>query len=103
MQWLTIAKYIGIAVLALVIGWAIYAGIIRPVVKPNPSTANQAEVIYNYTIQPRSTFGCSAFLIRREQDDKQEIKVATPVSSTPVSSGGNVVPDGGIGELPKTS
>lgn len=73
MNYIAVAKWIGVGVLVLVIGWAIYAGIIRPVVKPNPSTANQAEVIYNYTIQPRSTFGCSAFLIRREKDDNSNL------------------------------
>ena len=29
------------------IGWAIYAGIIRPVTKPNPTTTQQADSIQN--------------------------------------------------------
>ena len=29
------------------IGWAIYAGIIRPIIKPNPTTTQQADSIQN--------------------------------------------------------
>lgn len=66
MNYLTIAKWAIGVIGGLAIAWAVYAGIIRPITKPNPSTQQKAETIYNYTIQPRHTFGCSAFLIRRE-------------------------------------
>jgi len=41
----------GLLVLAGIagLGWAIYAGIIRPVTKPNPTMRQEAEQIENYT------------------------------------------------------
>lgn len=94
MNYLTIAKWVGAVIGGLVIAWAIYAGVIRPVTKPNPTTTNKADVIYNYTITPRHTFGCSAFLIRREKDGKQEIQLDNKeVVSSPdsVNSGSNPI------------
>lgn len=46
------------------IAWAIYAGIIRPVTKPNPTTTQKAEQITNYNVRP-SSFGCVNFRIPR--------------------------------------
>jgi hypothetical protein len=44
------------------IGWAIYAGIIRPTTKPNPMTHQEAETMYNpiyhYDYHPVIGFGC---------------------------------------------
>ena len=34
------------------LGWAIYAGIIRPVTKPNPTTTQNAEKIENISYYP---------------------------------------------------
>ncbi len=40
------------------IGWAIYAGIIRPVTKPNPTTTQNAKTINNYEYYPnKRVFG----------------------------------------------
>lgn len=40
-----------LSVLAVIgVGWAIYAGIVRPTTKPNPSTTQSAELIKNYYI-----------------------------------------------------
>ena len=30
------------------LGWAVYAGVVRPVTKPNPTTKQEAETINNY-------------------------------------------------------
>ena len=103
MNYLAIAKWLGIGLAVLFLCLAVYFGFIRPSTKPNPSTTNKADVIYNYTIQPRSTFGCSAFLIKRERDDKQEIQLENTSGRNPSSTGGNPIPDGRVGELPKTS
>ena len=49
-----------ICVLGVIIGlgWAIYAGIIRPVTKPNPSTTQNAEKIDNIYYYPiKKVFG----------------------------------------------
>ena len=70
MPYLTIAKWVMGALGGLAIAWAVYAGIIRPVTKPNPSTAQQAQFIVNYTIQPRQSFGCTNFRIQRLPDEK---------------------------------
>jgi hypothetical protein len=76
---LIIAKWIGVVLGFLGLAWAVYAGIIRPVTKPNPSssTAQEAKEIINYTvtIQPRQSFGCTNFQIQRIPEDKIKIEV----------------------------
>jgi hypothetical protein len=67
MPYATIIKWVLGAVGGLVIAWALYAGIIRPVLKPNPSTAQKAETIYNYYNQPRVSFGCAAWDIPKKE------------------------------------
>ena len=54
---LTIAKWIGGAVLGLGLAWAVYAGIIRPTTKPNPSTTVQSGGVAN-TYNAKVSFGC---------------------------------------------
>jgi hypothetical protein len=74
MPYLTIAKWVLGAIGGLAIAWAVYAGIIRPVTKPNPtsSTAQQATTIVNYTIQPRQSFGCTNFRIQKIPDEVKQ-------------------------------
>ena len=66
MPYATIIKWVLGAVGGLAIAWAIYAGIIRPITKPNPSTAQKADTIYNYYNQPRVSFGCAAWDIPKK-------------------------------------
>lgn len=57
-----------VCVLLVVAGlsWAVYAGIIRPVTKPNPSNTQQGQRDnYNVTVAPRSYFGCMRFDIKK--------------------------------------
>ena len=103
MLWVKLIKYGLWAIAGLIIIWSIYATVWRPHTKPNPTTTNKADVIYNYTIQPRSTFGCSAFLIRREDGKEIQLENKDTANSVPSSSGGNPLPDGRVGELAKTS
>jgi hypothetical protein len=63
-MYLTIAKYVGIALAVGLIGWGLYAGLIRPTTKPNPSTAQQADNIVNYNYSPRVSFGCAYWKIK---------------------------------------
>jgi hypothetical protein len=49
--WLAVALLLGIC------GWGLYAGLIRPVIKPNPSTSNKAETIYQYTYNCKALIG----------------------------------------------
>ena len=66
-----------ICVLLVIAGlsWAIYAGIIRPITKPNPSNTQQGQRDnYNYSIQPRSYFGCLNFRILRNKEMPIEVK-----------------------------
>ena len=65
MPWLTIVKWAGVVGLGLVITWAVYAGIIRPTTKPNPSTTQNAGNITNYTYNPRLTFGCISWEVAK--------------------------------------
>ncbi len=62
MNWLPIAKWIGGILGGLALAWVIYAGMIRPVTKPNPSTSQKADNItnVNYYIQPKPMFGCAS-------------------------------------------
>lgn len=51
--WVAILSTIGL----IIIGWSFYAGIIRPITKPTPTTTVQAGGVSNtYEIKP--TFGC---------------------------------------------
>ena len=57
-----------VCVLLVVVGlaWAVYAGIIRPVTKPNPSNTQQGQRDnYNITVAPKSYFGCQRFDIKK--------------------------------------
>ena len=78
--WHGFKRWVSVIVWTLVIagiGWAIYAGIIRPTTKPNPTTHQEAAQIVNYTLEPRSYFGCTNFKIARPdavRDDKPNIQ-----------------------------
>ena len=61
---LKIVKYAGAVLAGLAIAWAVYAGIIRPVTKPNPTTTQSGENIYNYYNTPRISFGCARFEVK---------------------------------------
>jgi hypothetical protein len=56
MGMVTSVKWVMGVVLGLGLAWAIYAGIIRPITKPNPSTTQKAEQISNYNYNSRLTF-----------------------------------------------
>jgi flagellar biosynthesis/type III secretory pathway M-ring protein FliF/YscJ len=65
-MYLTIAKWVGGVLLGLMVAWIVYAGLIRPTTKPNPSTSQNADSIVNYTYSPRLTFGCQRFDLIKE-------------------------------------
>ena len=68
LKWLAILGFIGLA------GWGLYAGLIRPVTKPNATTKQEAESItnYNYTLEPKQTFfGCSNFRIQKPEQEQK--------------------------------
>ncbi len=61
---LKLLSIIGSALALVGVGWAIYAGIIRPITKPNPNESQHAGTItnYNYTFEPHQTFfGCARY------------------------------------------
>ena len=62
----TYIKWIVGIIGGLLIAWGLYAGIIRPTTKPNPTTKQEANIITNYTITPKVTFGCANFRIPKE-------------------------------------
>ena len=64
MNYLTLIKWVGGILGGLALAWIVYAGLIRPTTKPNPSTTNQADEIINYYNQPRISFGCAAWNIK---------------------------------------
>lgn len=74
MNYLTIAKWLGGIVGGLAIAWAVYAGIIRPVTKPNPTTVQTGGTSYTIT-SPRQSFGCTNIRIQRILDDKVSLPV----------------------------
>jgi len=59
MNYLLVGKWVGGIVGGLAIAWAVYAGIIRPVTKPNPTTRQEAQEITNYTYNITPRFGCA--------------------------------------------
>jgi hypothetical protein len=76
-MYLTIAKWLGGIVGGLALAWIVYAGLIRPTTKPNPTTTQKADNIINYNLTSRQSFGCSRFIIQRIPDDQTEIKIIT--------------------------
>lgn len=54
-MWSTIIKYIEPALSWVFIlsigGWVLYAGLIRPVIHPNPTTTQNGGISYNYDIK----------------------------------------------------
>jgi len=68
-MYLTLAKWVGGIVGGLVLAWIVYAGLIRPTTKPNPTTTQKADNIVNYYVYPRVSFGCSNFRIQRIPDE----------------------------------
>lgn len=66
MPYALIAKWVGGIVGGLVMAWIVYAGLIRPVIKPNPSTTQNAGSIHNYYNQPRISFGCARWEVVKE-------------------------------------
>jgi len=70
----TIGKWVGGILGGLIIGWIFYAGLIRPVTKPNPSTTQSGETINNYYNTPRISFGCARFEVKNDKP------VSVPVS-----------------------
>ena len=72
--YLTIGKWVGGILGGLAIGWIVYAGLIRPVTKPNPSTTQSAETIHNYYNTPRISFGCARWEVKSDKP------VSVPVS-----------------------
>ena len=67
--YLTIGKWVSGIMGGLILSWIVYAGLIRPTTKPNPTTKQEAKVIVNYTIAPRQTFGCTHLRIQRIPDE----------------------------------
>jgi hypothetical protein len=69
MPWLTIIKWAGGILGGLALAWIVYAGLIRPTTKPNPTTTQKADNIINYNLTSRQSFGCSNFRIQRIPDE----------------------------------
>ncbi len=90
-MYLTIAKWVGGVLLGLMVAWIVYAGLVRPTTKPNPTTKNEAENMTNYTFTPRVSFGCANFKVYK--DGKLEKEIVNSVNS--VGNSGSIIPDGG--------
>jgi flagellar biosynthesis/type III secretory pathway M-ring protein FliF/YscJ len=58
------------------IAWAVYAGIIRPITKPNASTSQKAEAITNNYINPSTAEIVEA--IKKNKEDAFALKVWPP-------------------------
>lgn len=67
MPYLTIGKWIGGLLGGLAIAWIVYAGLIRPVTKPNPSTSQEATNMENFNTAPRVGIGCIHIVVKPEE------------------------------------
>jgi hypothetical protein len=77
--YLTIGKWIGGTVAGLLIAWGLYAGLIRPTTKPNPTTTQSGETINNFYNQPRISFGCARWSV----NEKSKAEVPSSDNSKP--------------------
>jgi hypothetical protein len=73
----TIIKWVGGIVGGLVVAWIVYAGLIRPTTKPNPTTTQNGQNFVNYNYNPRVSFGCSRMIIKNEKDNESRITNTT--------------------------
>ena len=59
-MWGSLCKWLGhwlvYFLLSAIVIWGLYAGLIRPITKPNPTSVQSGGISYNYNIHP--TFGC---------------------------------------------
>lgn len=58
-------KWVGGIVGGLAVAWIVYAGLVRPTTKPNPSTTQNGQNFVNYYLNPRVSFGCANFRIQK--------------------------------------
>ena len=63
--------------LSVIVIWGLYAGLVRPITKPNPSTTQNGGVSYNYTISV-GMGGCARIPVV-ETPTQKVVKAATPV------------------------
>ncbi len=89
-MYLTIAKWVGGALLGLMVAWIVYAGLIRPTTKPPVTTTQKADNIINYNNYPRISFGCARFNV---YEKKLEDKIISDPDS--IDSRSNPLPNGG--------
>ncbi len=83
MPYLTIAKWVGGALLGLMVGWIVYAGLIRPTTKPPTTTTQKADNIINYNNYPRISFGCASWKVYEKQKDiTPNINSVNPISNS---------------------
>ncbi len=70
--WIKILKWVGISFAIGIFAWGLYAGLIRPTTKPNPSENQNAENIinYNYSFEPHQTFGCARYIAPENKKEK---------------------------------
>ena len=66
----SIVKWVAGLLGGLAIAWTIYAGVIRPVTKPNPSTRQEAQTINNFHNTPRISFGCAHWRVYGKDEVK---------------------------------
>jgi len=70
LPYLTIGKWIGGLLAGLALAWIVYAGLIRPTTKPNPSTKQEATTIINHNYStPKVSFGCMRFNVYERKDE----------------------------------
>jgi hypothetical protein len=62
--WLAVILLLGIC------GWGLYAGLIRPITKPNPSTKQEATTIYNNNYNCKSLIGWGCGSCKQEVPKK---------------------------------
>jgi len=73
-----VGHWIVYLIMSAIVGWIVYAGLIRPTTKPTPTTKQEAESIVNYNYSPRVSFGCAFWKMQRRPNGNKNITNTTP-------------------------
>lgn len=82
----SIVKIVAMVVAGLAVVWVIYAGVIKPVLFPSPTTTENAQTVYNISYYPDKTDFCLLNIFGVELISRHSYPQVTTVKQTVVSN-----------------